>query len=88
MMVVSGFVHNDLENNCYEEYFVNDSKKEGIYTKYDNRGNMMETCQYINDKINGYFKTYYDNSLTKICNYVNKIKNSTEILFTPLINWT
>lgn len=68
--------YNYLENIfVVNKYTYCYGKKNGEYKEYDDDGNLVVHCNYINDKLNGEYKEYDDNkNLIKHCNYVdNKI---------------
>jgi hypothetical protein len=67
-----------LDGKIESEVLVINGKKEGIYKKYDENGNIIITCNYIDDKIQGIMNTYnvnfYGIKLNEIINYIDSKK--------------
>ena len=58
------------------EVFIMNGKKEGIYRKYYENGQLCEEVNYIDDKMNGIYKRYHENGQLWIeVNYIDNEKN-------------
>jgi uncharacterized protein len=64
--------YDEAKTQLHEEYYEVDGKKEGVYKRYYDNGQLWEECNYVNGKLNGEYKQYHDNGqLEAKCNYVN-----------------
>ena len=64
-----------------EEYFEINAKKEGQYKCYCDNGQLIISCSYINDKINGHYKTYDKYSGNQIKHYIYENGEKKRALF-------
>ena len=71
-------------NNILEEVFILNGIREGICKRYYKCGCLMALCNYVNGKLNGEYKTFYNtckkynnegNNISCICYYIDDKKN-------------
>ena len=47
----------EQKDNVIHDYYIIDGKKEGIYITYYENGNIWYNCNYINDKLEGEYRS-------------------------------
>ncbi len=67
-----------------KEYYKINNKREGLFKKFNKKGELIYTCNYVNNRKNGeelYY--YYDNPniLESKANYINGKRNGIYIIY-------